>query len=181
MTQNKLTPEDWIAAGFRALAQGGHAAIRVEAIARELKTTKGSFYWHFKNLKAFETAMVELWSTRATDDIIETLASYKKGTDRLKALASIASSPPPEFGGNAVEPAIRDWGRSNEFVATTLEDVDARRIRFLEEQFEAMGLPNKQYAKLFYAAHLGLEQLGLTTEKTDEADLQLLLNLLTKS
>ena len=36
-------------AAFRALARGGVEAIAVEPIAAELGTTKGSFYWHFKN------------------------------------------------------------------------------------------------------------------------------------
>ena len=175
MTQNRLSPEDWIAAGFRALAQGGHTAIKIEAIARELKTTKGSFYWHFKNLQAFEISMIELWQTRATAEIIEDLSSYPSGKPRLQALISIASETPIEFGGNAVEPAIRDWARTNNIVAEALRKVDAQRISFLEEQFEAMHPSKKQYAKLFYAAHLGVEQLRLTTKNTSAAELQLLL------
>ncbi|MFN3661424.1 TetR family transcriptional regulator [Yoonia sp.] len=42
--------EDWLMAGFRALASHGPSALRAAALARDLGTTKGSFYWHFKDL-----------------------------------------------------------------------------------------------------------------------------------
>ncbi len=44
----RLTRSDWVLAGFRALLASGPDAIRVEALARDLRATKGSFYWHFK-------------------------------------------------------------------------------------------------------------------------------------
>ncbi|WP_163317770.1 TetR family transcriptional regulator, partial [Enterobacter hormaechei] len=47
-TRKTLSAEDWISAAFRALSQGGAQAIRAEAIARDLKVSKGSFYWHFR-------------------------------------------------------------------------------------------------------------------------------------
>jgi AcrR family transcriptional regulator len=44
--------EDWIRAAGRRLAQGGAAAVAVEALARDLGVTKGSFYWHFRDRAA---------------------------------------------------------------------------------------------------------------------------------
>jgi len=41
-----LTANDWIVAGFVALTSGGPPAVKVEAIAKTLKVSKGSFYWH---------------------------------------------------------------------------------------------------------------------------------------
>ena len=41
-------------AGFRALSAEGPQGIRVEAIARQLKLSKGSFYWHFKDVQALK-------------------------------------------------------------------------------------------------------------------------------
>ena len=38
----RLTREDWILAGFRALSTSGTTALRVEPVARVLGTTKGS-------------------------------------------------------------------------------------------------------------------------------------------
>ena len=44
-------------AGFRALARSGARALRAEALARDLDTTKGSFYWHFKDLPDYLTRL----------------------------------------------------------------------------------------------------------------------------
>jgi len=43
----RLGKADWLDAGLAALAAEGPAALRAEALARQLNTTKGSFYWHF--------------------------------------------------------------------------------------------------------------------------------------
>ncbi|MBR9990945.1 MAG: helix-turn-helix transcriptional regulator, partial [Gemmatimonadetes bacterium] len=41
--------EEWLSAAAQAMSDGGVEAVRVEAIARDLSITKGSFYWHFKD------------------------------------------------------------------------------------------------------------------------------------
>lgn len=64
--RNSLTTDDWIRAGFRALTSGGPQAIKVEAIARRLHVSKGSFYWHFKDLSALQGAMLAHWLHSAT-------------------------------------------------------------------------------------------------------------------
>ncbi|MGH1414319.1 MAG: TetR/AcrR family transcriptional regulator [Pelagimonas sp.] len=177
--QKRLSQEDWLAAGFRALAQGGPSAIRAEAIARDLKTTKGSFYWHFKDLKAFKTAMLTLWKDKATDAIIANLQDLPKGHNQLLALIKTASHAPDRFGGIGVEPAIREWARTDPDAEAALIDVDKRRISFLHEQLTRLGTDaDMTHARLFYAAHLGLEQLARTTGERGEIERHLLLSLM---
>jgi len=55
MTTEKLSPNDWIAAGFHTLANDGPKALQIKILAERLKATKGSFYWHFKDLPAFSS------------------------------------------------------------------------------------------------------------------------------
>jgi len=43
----------WISAGLRALAAGGPDAVRIEPLAQALGVTRGGFYWHFDNRRAF--------------------------------------------------------------------------------------------------------------------------------
>ena len=52
------TADDWVTLGLEVLAAKGSAAIRVEPMARKLKVTKGSFYWHFEDRRALERAMI---------------------------------------------------------------------------------------------------------------------------
>src|SRR6185503_7754202 len=57
----RLDADAWIAAAFDALAKGGIDAVRVEALAKALDITKGSFYWHFADRRALLDAMLEAW------------------------------------------------------------------------------------------------------------------------
>ncbi|MCY7309050.1 MAG: TetR/AcrR family transcriptional regulator [Rhodoferax sp.] len=165
--RGRLQPSDWVWAGFRALVQGGPQALRVEPIARELGTTKGSFYWHFADLAALRTAMLEAWEQVATADI--TAAVQQSGLpayEQLLLLVEKVSAPPDaEAGGNAVEPAIRDWGRTDPIARQVLERVDCQRLTDLRDFFGATGLvptAAAQAAAVFYATVIGLESLRLT-------------------
>src|SRR5580693_7759368 len=56
-----LTREDWLAAARRALLHGGPAAVRVDTLARQLKISRGSFYWHFKDRSDLLAALLAEW------------------------------------------------------------------------------------------------------------------------
>lgn len=165
--RGRLQPSDWIWAGFRALVQGGPQALRVEPIARELGTTKGSFYWHFADLAALKATMLEAWAQAATTDI--TTAVRQSGLparEQLLMLVERVSIPPhAEAGGDAVEPSIRDWGRTDSMARQVLERVDRQRLADLRDFFAAAGLAPtaaRQAAALLYATVIGLESLRLT-------------------
>ncbi len=160
----RLAREDWILAGFRALAAGGAGALRVEPVSRDLGTTKGSFYWHFKDPAHWRTAMLDYWEDAAFREIVSELQALPKGAARLHALAWIASTKghDPSHGGTAAEPALRDWARYAPDVAEAVRRVDEGRIEFVAECFRDMrtdGRDKARSARLFYAAYLGLQTL----------------------
>ncbi|MEM1301050.1 MAG: TetR/AcrR family transcriptional regulator [Pseudomonadota bacterium] len=158
MTQS-LSPEDWIAAGFRALAADGPQAIKAEKLARALGTTKGSFYWHFKDVPAFHAAMLAMWEKLAVGGVIEDTSRAPEPEDQLRALIARAGAPAPEhYGGVSVEPAIRAWALQNESVAEAVAQVDAARMKHLRELLSACGL-SEHHAVLIYGAYVGLEHL----------------------
>lgn len=165
----RLQRADWIWAGFRALVSGGPQALKVEPIARELDTTKGSFYWHFTDLAALKAAMLETWEQVATADITADVrqSGLPPRAQLLLLVERVSARPGAEAGGDAVEPAIRDWGRTDATARRALEGVDRRRLGDLRGFFEAAGLSPvaaTQSAALFYAAVIGLENLRLTTK-----------------
>lgn len=173
-----LAPEDWIRAGFRALSGGGPQAVRAEAIARDLKVSKGSFYWHFKDLPAFKRAMLDHWQGQATDGVIASVQAAGEGArERLNALVSLTTSDLDlPYGGVVVEAAIRDWARHDPKAAAVLSDVDDRRLGFLTGLFAETGVADPaQAARLLYAALIGLQHL----EQQDRADAQTDLKALT--
>ncbi len=132
--------EAWVAVAVEALGEGGVEAIRVEPLARRLKVTKGSFYWHFRDRSELLDAVLETWSKQGTDAIIEHVEA--EGGDaraRLRRLWAISSE-------DAMHPemAIRDWARRDENVAALVEDVDTRRLAYLRSLFGELSLPRAE-------------------------------------
>ncbi|TAG20388.1 MAG: TetR/AcrR family transcriptional regulator [Rhodobacterales bacterium] len=171
MTQ-RLSREDWVLAGFRALAAKGVGGLRVEPVARDLGATKGSFYWHFADPAAWRDAMLEYWQDKAYRSIVVLASEAPPGMARLARLVAIASAEgrDPAYGGVEGEPALRAWARHDPIVAGVLRGVDAGRVGFLHDCFCEVGLPDAravEAAKLFYAGYIGLQELN-----TSEAEMR---------
>ncbi|MBL4807953.1 MAG: TetR/AcrR family transcriptional regulator [Rhodobacteraceae bacterium] len=163
--KNTLTATDWIKASFRALTKGGPQAIKAEAIARALKVSKGSFYWHFKNVPALKSAMLDHWVEIGTNNIIHIVR--KNPADpaaQLRLLMQISTDErSADYGGNQADPAIRDWARYDANAAKALRLVDTKRLAFVTALFLAYGHAEPQAktsADILYAALIGLEGLS---------------------
>ena len=50
---------DWIRAGYDIMAEEGLKAMTIDRLCRRLGVTKGSFYWHFTDMKAYRATLVE--------------------------------------------------------------------------------------------------------------------------
>ncbi|AWD20365.1 TetR/AcrR family transcriptional regulator [Fuscovulum blasticum] len=167
MPKLRLGPVDWVMAGFRALAADGPQAVRAETLARGLGATKGSFYWHFKDLAALHQAMLDAWAALATTAI--TTAAQAAGADpraRLLRLVDLVSVlPEVEVAGGALEPAIRDWGRVDPRAGAVLARVDRHRIAALRDLLAEAGLSPaaaEDGAVALYGALIGLDSLRRT-------------------
>lgn len=155
---------DWVLAGFEALTQGGAEAVRVEPVARALGATKGSFYWHFKDLRALHQAMLEAWEGLAATEITAAVrASDLPAREQLFLLVDrVSRIPEAEAQGRALEPALRDWGRVDPLARAVLCRVDRKRLADLADFLACAGLmPDKaeEGAALFYGAMIGLAAL----------------------
>lgn len=163
-TSRRLGREDWIKAGFRALVANGDAALKVEPLARLLGATKGSFYWHFKDLAEYETALLLYWEEKALSAPIEAVADLSDPFERLLSLAEIAGrGAGDEHGGMAAEPALRAYARSRENAQSVVDRVDQARLAWLQENLNAAGADDPEGAAYtVYATVIGLDFLKLS-------------------
>lgn len=175
-----LTTFDWIKAGFRALESEGHSAIKAERLARQLKVSKGSFYWHFNTIADLKTEMLKFWQQAATKNIIAQVETNARSAKvQLKQLVIHSSEQNnPEFGGRYLEPAIRDWARYDANVAQFVYAIDKSRLDFVRILFSETGQDNataKQSSHILYGALIGLEILSYEGFSNPTADLDALL------
>jgi AcrR family transcriptional regulator len=153
--------EDWLAAGWRALSQGGPAAVRIEALARDLGVTKGSCYGYFADRPALLAAMLAQWGERSGGALIARVEA-QRGTPQQRLWALIETV--IREGARSPEPALRGWGRNDPAIREALEALDRQRLGYLEGLFRAMGFPATDAggrARLCYLALIAEHQLGL--------------------
>ncbi|MEM6995073.1 MAG: TetR/AcrR family transcriptional regulator [Myxococcota bacterium] len=85
MRRTKLTPEDWAQAALRTIAREGFSGVSIAKLAKKLRVTKGSFYWHFKDRTALLRAAVDRWEAKATQ-VLEALGQVPEPRARLRAV-----------------------------------------------------------------------------------------------
>lgn len=169
--RSRLSPDDWLRAGLDALAASGPEALKAEPLARNLETTKGSFYWHFPDVPAFRRSLLDFWGAAAS-------AQAEPPDDRTEAVARLHALVRDGFAEDrAAETAMRAWARTDPAAAATLARIDAERMAHLGELLTRIGITNPDIARLLYAAQIGMTQIGDDDQDEDRAALDTLVDL----
>jgi AcrR family transcriptional regulator len=157
-----LTRADWTRAALDALAQGGVAAVAVDRLARTLGTTRGSFYWHFKDRRELiESALAE-WERTNTTDLIPEVEAIADPVERLRHLFRAVY----EQEVDEIEIALAA-APAEPLVAPVFARVTETRLGFLRRIFKDLGLSDEQAgdrAWLAYTFYIGHHQLGRNPE-----------------
>ncbi|MEH6470040.1 MAG: TetR/AcrR family transcriptional regulator [Halopseudomonas sp.] len=172
---SKLKREAWVHEAMSALAEGGVASVKVEVLAKRLKVTKGSFYWHFKNRPALLEQLLESWREGRIQTIQRQVAGDESAHEILKELLRLymdRSNP----RGNAIELAVRDWARSDPAAAAVVSQVDEQRLISVASLYRPLSDSEEDaYARayLFYSYIFGSSLLNTSSaELADEAQLR---------
>jgi AcrR family transcriptional regulator len=128
--------EQWIDAAVAACAEGGVQAVRVEAIARSLAVTKGSFYWHFADQPALLAAVLERWEADARS-VLDTSSRLSTPEQRMSSLLRELARP----ATGIADAEVFAWARRDREVAERVGAVERARVVFLKEQLTALGVP----------------------------------------
>jgi len=150
---DRLTKSDWIEHGLRTLASDGANALKVGPMAMKLKVSRGSFYWHFRDIADFRSQVLRSWRERTTDQVIRELETAKAEPDRLKQLMRRAF-----VGKRSLDRAIRSWAAEDEDVAAIVASVDASRVAYIARLLVAAGVESRRAlprATFMYWAYLG--------------------------
>jgi AcrR family transcriptional regulator len=151
---DRLTKTHWIRQGLRTLAKEGANGLKVGPMSRTLKVSRGSFYWHFRDVADFRSQLLRTWRERATEQVIRDLDAEAGEPDRLKHLMKRAFG----AGRSGLDRAIRSWAAEDQAVAKVVAAVDARRIAYIAKLLVAAGVGAQaalRRAAFLYWAYLG--------------------------
>ncbi len=152
---------DWVDHGLRTLAERGPTALKIGAMADGLNVSRGSFYWHFRDIADFRTQLLEYWKDWTTQRVIRRTGGRSQRAG------------PPEI---VVEPRICRRARERSIdkiagqgsagpgpwidneVAAVVASVDADRVAYIARLLAEFGVEREKAshrAAFLYWAYLG--------------------------
>lgn len=152
----RLTVDDWIEAGFAVLAESGPNALRVDALCELLNVTKGSFYWHFTDMAAYRSALVEAWGN-LHDRNRRRFENMPDVDPRERLAVMMQTMVAPQHW--ALERAMRVWALSDDAALASVQRSDGRVLRAVQQAFVDCGFDPEDAALrslVVFAAGVGL-------------------------
>lgn len=153
----RLTADDWVEAAYTRFREEGLSGVRVEAIARDLGTTKGSFYHHFADRAVLVGAVMERWEREETDQFMVEADAAAGPRERLEVLfRAIGQRRIPGEDSLYLD-------AEREGVTDCVRDVTERRVTYVASALIELGIEPVEARRRAFAAVatvLGLEQLA---------------------
>jgi AcrR family transcriptional regulator len=143
MPGTRKTPKTWIDAGLSALKSAGPEGLRAETLARQLETTKGSFYWHFKDVPAFHDAVLAEWATQARKRFEAAVNSGETEVTRLRGLGRFRQTP--------LDRAVRAWAVQDRRARKEVAQIDALMLSVIAELLRGLDATHPDFPGLIHA------------------------------
>jgi AcrR family transcriptional regulator len=150
---DQLSAKDWLDQGLKALASRGFTALKAEPLAKAMGVSRGSFYWHFADIAAFQAAILARWHEVAAEQIIANVEAASKDENPLALLLRRV------FGERlTLERAVRTWASVDPAARAAVQAIDRRRLSYVEGLLAQSGLSAeiaRARAQILYWAFLG--------------------------
>jgi AcrR family transcriptional regulator len=151
---SKLGRQDWVNAALDIFIEKGIEAVKIDVIAKSLQITRGSFYWHFKNLEDLLAAIIQEWQAANTEDVMQKVETAGgEPSHRLLYLLEIAAQ-----DDDRLEQAMRIWAIHDARATAAIERIDRQRLEYLESLFLQIGFSKTDAevrARVVYSVRLG--------------------------
>ena len=161
--QRPLGRKIWLDTARKALIEEGTAGVEINKLAKRLGSSRGGFYWFFKNRAQLLEELLAYWvqtSTLLFERILQGPA--RNGMEEYLAMTNLwvdENEYDPKWDG-----AVRDWARTSKAVRRIVQGVDQKRIAVLEQIFNDMGYKGKEAnvrARVMYYHQVGYYAMGV--------------------
>jgi AcrR family transcriptional regulator len=150
---DQLSAKDWLDQGLRTLSKSGFTALKAEPLAKAMGVSRGSFYWHFTDIRAYHAAILAHWRDVAAEQIIASVESASPTENPISTLLRRAFS-----SRLALEMAVRSWAAHDPAARAAVQAIDRRRLNYVAKLLDAAGLAPgiaSARAQILYWAFLG--------------------------
>lgn len=156
--RSTLSADDWEREALLLIAAKGVQGLAVEPLARRMKITKGSFYWHFSNRDALLEQTLARWEEHDSRNIATALGTIDQPRARLHDFFRRVGKEHLTHG------VYRELcaAAGHPIVQPVLERVTRRRMAYLTAAFTELGMNKvaaENRARLAYSSYLGFLQL----------------------
>lgn len=157
--------EGWLDAAYECLVEAGVDAVRVLPLSKRLKLSRTSFYWFFADREELLAALIDLWRSKNTGNLIRQTESYA-GSIAEAILNVFDCWLDPKLFDSRFEFAVRSWAQQSPDVARGIDSADTARLEALQAMFVRFGF--EPFAADVRARTLYLTQIGYISMKTEE-------------
>ncbi|WP_421864540.1 TetR/AcrR family transcriptional regulator [Motiliproteus sp.] len=135
---SRSSRELWLSAAFEALVQNGVGAVKIQPLAEQLKLSRTSFYWYFKDRKALLSALIEEWNRKNTGGLTAATEAYAESLAEAVLNVISAFLDANQFDSK-LDFAIRSWALQDPDVMEEVRIADEVRLQALIAMFEKHG------------------------------------------
>lgn len=163
--------EVWIEAAYKLLIEGGVEAVKILPLAKGLKLSRTSFYWHFPDREALLAALIRRWEEKNTGNLIRQ-TELAAPSINAAALNLIDCWITPELFDSQLDRAMRDWARTDGALRTAFANADAARLAAIRAMYLRHGFGAEEAdvrASAVYLTQVGY--IDLDTRETLETRL----------
>lgn len=168
----RLSRRAWLDDGYRLLSEEGPRELKIARLCKRLAVTKGSFYWHFRDIESYKSELIDNWiSLRTAYRITVLKVKASKPRDRLFMLMNdLARS---EYW--IVERAMREWARHEPTIDKEVRASDKWVIGVLKACFRDSGFgeaDSSLRASITLATGIGFLEFAPGRPPIEEAAIQ---------
>jgi len=173
--------DNWLELGLELVKDDPQTRLTVELLCQQADKTKGSFYYHFKNIDGYFAALADYWYEHFTLELIRRSEKRPTPKDRLDLLNTLAVQLDPR-----IEQGMRALSAREASIRDICKKVDDKRLDYLSKLYRSTGHYGPEDAKSLavfeYAAMVGYQQIKPdATPKETAAMYQLFLKLTGRS
>ena len=137
----RLGRENWIRGALELLSSTGVEGVKIVPLAERLGVTSGSFYWHFKNRRELQDALLDYWEREMTDTVIEAAKRFEGSPkERIwRLMEQVMATGMAHF-----DLAFWHWAQSDAVAQTVFQRTLDKRFAFARWMFVEAGFSKVQ-------------------------------------